>query len=86
MVEKDKGSEMTSAKMGFGVQKKAFINMPGEIERWEKLGLLIREDGYEIDDDSKMAERANSFFESSFNRKNEANKFGLLGYNENPAK
>lgn len=71
---------MTSAQTGCGVQKKPFINMLREIERREKLRLLISEDGYEIDD-SKMAERGCSFFESSFNRKNEANKFGLLGYN-----
>lgn len=77
---------MTSAQTSCGVQKKAFINMPREIERRGELRLLISEDGYEIDDDSKMAERGYLFFESSFNRKNEANKFGLLGYNENLAR
>lgn len=60
--------------------------MPRELGRWRRLRLLISEDVYEIDDDYKVAERLNSFFESSFNRKNEANKFGPLGYNENLAK
>lgn len=48
------------------------------MERWAKLRLLNSEDGHETDDNSKAAERLNSFFESSFNRKNETNKFGLL--------
>ena len=39
------------------------------MERWRKLRLLTSEDGYETEDNSKVAERLNSFFESSFNRK-----------------
>lgn len=50
------------------------------------LRLPNSEHGYETDDSSKVAERLNSFFASRFNRKNEANKFGLLRYNENLAK
>ena len=58
--------------------KEGFYKSAGEIERWGNLRLLNSEDGHETDNNSKVAERPNSFFESSFNRKNEANKFGLL--------
>lgn len=56
------------------------------MERWGTLRLPNSEHGYETDNNSKVAERLNSFFASRFNRKNEANKFGLLRYNENLAK
>lgn len=63
---------MISAKMGFKVQKKALINTSRDIEQQEKSRLPISRRRHEIEDDSKMAERMNSFFESAFNRKNEA--------------
>lgn len=86
LVDKDEGGGMTVAQMGCGGPPKAAIGILGALERPREMQAANQWGGDEPDEGSKLAERVNVLFDSSFNRKNEANKFELLGYNEILAK